>query len=183
MEILCRRPGLVLALTGMLAACAGAETQVRQETRPAGLQPASAALRPYPDPGGFLHCVPFARTVSGIEIYGDAWTWWEQARGRYQRGRVPEVGAVLTLKPTQRMRQGHVAVVVSVQDSRRILVSHANWGGDGSTRGKIHSRQPVIDVSPGNDWSEVRLLNTLGSFGARYPVHGFIYQRPDHPSS
>lgn len=172
--------GLVLAFG--LAACAG--EAVPPPVVAVSPTPATpAALRPYPDPGGFLHCVPFARAVSGIEIYGDAWTWWDQARGRYQRGRAPEIGAVLALRPTQRMRQGHVAVVVAVQDSRRILVSHANWGGDGSTRGKIHSRQPVVDVSPGNDWSEVRLMNTLGTFGARYGVHGFIYQRPDQPSS
>ena len=24
-------------------------------------------------------CVPFAREMSGIEIYGDAWTWWNAA--------------------------------------------------------------------------------------------------------
>ncbi|MGC8159731.1 hypothetical protein ACP3WZ_24715, partial [Salmonella enterica] len=31
-------------------------------------------------------CVPFARAASGIQIYGDAWTWWGQAAGRYRRG-------------------------------------------------------------------------------------------------
>jgi hypothetical protein len=38
-------------------------------------------------------CVPFARAASGIQIYGDAWTWWEQADGKYERGTVPRVGA------------------------------------------------------------------------------------------
>ncbi|MBU0725881.1 MAG: CHAP domain-containing protein [Alphaproteobacteria bacterium] len=138
---------------------------------------APSPLRPYPETDAFLQCVPFARAVSGIQIYGDAGTWWDKAARDYARGNRPQIGAVLSLRPTQRMRLGHVAVVVAVQDSRRILVSHANWGGDSSTRGKIHSRQPVVDVSPNNDWSEVRLMNTLGTFGSVYPAHGFIYQQ------
>ena len=43
-------------------------------------------------------CVPFARAASGIQIYGDAWTWWDQAEGRYQRGETPRVGAVVALR-------------------------------------------------------------------------------------
>ena len=31
----------------------------------------------------YLQCVPYARQVSGIRIYGDAHTWWDQAEGRY----------------------------------------------------------------------------------------------------
>ncbi len=30
--------------------------------------------------GAGLQCVPFARQESGLEIYGNASTWWEQAR-------------------------------------------------------------------------------------------------------
>ena len=42
-------------------------------------------------PGGafaedYWQCVPFARLVSGIQIFGDAWTWWSQAAGKYQTG-------------------------------------------------------------------------------------------------
>ena len=42
-------------------------------------------------PGGALaddywQCVPFARLMSGIQIFGDAHTWWQQAAGRYQTG-------------------------------------------------------------------------------------------------
>lgn len=33
----------------------------------------------------FLQCVPFARQLSGIRIFGDARTWWNQAQGRYLR--------------------------------------------------------------------------------------------------
>jgi hypothetical protein len=42
-------------------------------------------------------------------------------------------------------------------------------------RSKIHVRQPVTDVSPKNDWSSVRFMNTQGTFGAVYPAFGFIY--------
>lgn len=126
-------------------------------------------------PGGYSQCVPYARDYSGIQIHGDAWTWWSKAAGHYDRGKVPKRGAVLTLKKTRRLTAGHLAVVASVVDSRRILVDHANWGDNASTRGKIHKRQPVIDVSRNNDWSAVRFLNTLGTFGAVYPAYGFIY--------
>lgn len=137
--------------------------------------PETPSLHPYPETDAFLQCVPFARTVSGVEIYGDAWTWWNQAEGRYRRGREPRVGAVLALRQTDRLRLGHVAVVVAQIDERRVLVSHANWGGDSRTRGKIHTRQPVMDVSPANDWSQLRFMNTQGTFGSVYPAHGFIY--------
>lgn len=30
----------------------------------------------------YLQCVPYARQISGIQIYGDAWTWWGQAEGK-----------------------------------------------------------------------------------------------------
>jgi hypothetical protein len=32
-----------------------------------------------------LQCVPYARAQSGIEIRGNAGTWWAQAEGRYAR--------------------------------------------------------------------------------------------------
>lgn len=129
-----------------------------------------------PGSGNYTQCVPYARDVSGIQIYGDAWTWWSQANGRYSRGQTPRGGAVLTLKKTNKLNSGHVAVVASVVEPRRILVDHANWGDNADTRSKIHMRQPVIDVSPNNDWSQVRFMNTQGTFGAVYPAHGFIYR-------
>lgn len=125
--------------------------------------------------GRYSQCVPYARDRSGIRIFGDAWTWWAKADGHYSRGLVPRQGAVLTLKKTARLTAGHVAVVAAVVDPRKILVDHANWGDNADTRGKIHMRQPVIDVSPKNDWSAVRFMNTQGTFGAIYPAHGFIY--------
>ena len=59
----------------------------------------------------YLQCVPYAREVTGIDIYGDALTWWEQAAGRYERGREPRVGAVMAFVPNDKMRLGHVAAV------------------------------------------------------------------------
>ncbi len=72
-------------------------------------------------------CVPFARAVSGVDIVGDAWTWWEQAQGRYRRGRAPEVGAVMVFRATEEMPLGHVAVVTAVLGPRAVLVSHQLW--------------------------------------------------------
>ncbi|MDP2699373.1 CHAP domain-containing protein [Thalassospira sp.] len=137
----------------------------------------SPRLKPFPPTDEFLQCVPYARAVSGIEIYGDAWTWWDQAGEKYSRGSTPQIGSVLALKKTKNLSYGHVAVVASVQDSRNIMVNHANWGSDSRTRGKMHLRQPVRDVSPHNDWSQVQMMNTVGTFGRSYPAHGFIYQQ------
>ncbi len=130
-----------------------------------------------------MSCVPFARAVSGIDIHGDAWTWWQGAADHYARGDVPQVGAVLTLKRTRSLRLGHVAVVAEVQGPREIMVTHANWDNNSNSRGAIHERQPVVDVSAANDWSEVRFMNTRGGFGRTYPAWGFIYQRPAEADS
>ena len=42
-----------------------------------------------------LQCVPYAREHSAIKIYGDAYTWWDQAAGKYPRGPLPEPGTVI----------------------------------------------------------------------------------------
>src|SRR3954466_9883037 len=44
-----------------------------------------------------LQCVPYAREHSGIKIYGDAYTWWDKAAGKYAREQLPEPGAVMVL--------------------------------------------------------------------------------------
>jgi hypothetical protein len=134
-------------------------------------------LLPYPPNDKFLQCVSFARAVSGIDIHGDAWTWWNAAAGHYRRGQTPEVGSVLVLKPSGAMKLGHVSVVVELQDARHVLVSHANWGYQVDTRGVIHERMPIVDVSPNNDWSSIKLMNRYGSFGGPFPAYGFVYQQ------
>jgi hypothetical protein len=117
-------------------------------------------------------CVPYARQVSGIQIRGDARTWWRQAEGRYRRDNTPAVGAVLALKPRGASR-GHVAVVTDILNPREIVVEHANW----LNRGRIHKNTPVIDISPNNDWSAVRVWHVPGQrYGAGvYRAYGFIH--------
>ena len=134
---------------------------------------AFAGFRSY---GGHLQCVPFARDNTGIELAGNAATWWGAAEGVYERGSRPEVGSVLNFRANGRMRMGHVAVVSNVINSRTVEIDHANWSGRGSVTRDIS----VVDVSPGNDWSAVRVALGRGSdFGSIYPTYGFIYDRPD----
>jgi surface antigen len=148
------------ALGSLLAACILA------------LSPVQAAADSY------WECVPFARLVSGIQIFGDAYTWWQQAIGRYQTGFAPKLGAVLCFKPTGRMRLGHVAVVSRVITERVIQITHANWSPIDGSRGQVENNVTVIDVSPAGDWSLVKVWydpsRDLGS--TTYPTYGFIYQ-------
>ena len=140
----------------------------------------------------YLQCVPYARRVTGIQIYGDAHTWWGQAEGRYARGFRPKVGAVMALKPSGGSTLGHVAAVSRIVDSRTILIRHSNWSLINGRRGQIEDNVKVIDVSPDNDWSAVRVwyapLQALG--GSHWPVQGFIYpakpkkgEKPDQPAA
>ncbi len=130
--------------------------------------------------GTRLQCVPFARENSGIEIVGNAVTWWNSAAGIYERGSRPEVGSVLNFRANGRMRLGHVAVVSKVIDSRNVEIDHANWGGAAAGRNGIAHDIQVVDVSEANDWSAVRVsLSRAGEFGSVYPTYGFIYDRPD----
>ena len=69
--------------------------------------------------------------------------------------------------------RGHVSVVVQIASSRVILVDHANW----LNTGEISVGVPVLDVSPANDWSQVRVWHIPGGqWGGRtYPADGFIH--------
>jgi CHAP domain len=139
-------------------------------------------LPPSPPPetfetAGILQCVPYARFMSGIGIRGDAWTWWDKAAGIYARGNQPEPGAVLSFPGTERMPLGHVAVVTQVMTARKILVDHANWPNALILHGAISRDVQVVDVSPANDWSEVRVqFGEGGPLGSIYPANGFIYE-------
>jgi surface antigen len=122
-----------------------------------------------------LQCVPFARSESGIELSGNAATWWDHAEGMYARGNRPEVGSVLNFRANARMRMGHVAVVTAVVNSREVEIDQANWGG-----GRVSRDVPVVDVSQNNDWTAVRVgLGGDGDYGSIYPTYGFIYDRAD----
>ena len=122
-------------------------------------------------------CVPFARAASGIQIYGDAWTWWSQADGRYARGHRPRPGAVIVFEKTGRLPLGHVAVVSRVVESRVVMLTHANWSRRNGERGHAEQDVTLFDVSPRNDWSEVKVWfrDSNGLGGGIYPVSGFIY--------
>lgn len=135
-------------------------------------------------PGGsasadpYWQCVPFARMISGIQIFGDAWTWWSKASGKYDTGFTPKAGAVLCFRPTGRMKLGHVAVVSQVLTDRVIQITHANWSVIEGSRGKVEKDVTVVDVSPEGDWSRVKVwYDPVGDLGTTtYPTYGFIYQ-------
>jgi len=122
-------------------------------------------------------CVPFARAASGIEIYGDAWTWWEQADGRYPRGHKPKVGAVLAFAKTERLPFGHILVISRVVEPRVAMVTHANWSRINGVRGGVEQDVTVFDVSAKGDWTRVKVWyrDNQGLGGSEYPTHGFIY--------
>lgn len=118
-----------------------------------------------------LECAPFARQVSGIQLYGDAASWWDQAEGRYERGPDPVDGGVLVFRRSGRLPYGHVSVVAQRISDREIRVTQANW-----VHHRITRDEPVRDVSPGNDWSRVKVWwapsHALGS--TVYATYGFI---------
>jgi surface antigen len=135
------------------------------------LTSAPAAARDY------LQCVPFARAESGVDLYGNAKTWWAQAANDYDRGQEPQAGAVMAFSGTGSMPLGHVAVVSKVVNDREILINHANWSPINGRRGQIERNVRVVDVSDAGDWSMVRVWYApIGDLGLRAnPVQGFIY--------
>ena len=119
-----------------------------------------------------LQCVVYARERTGINIRGDAADWWDRAAGKYARGKDPVLGSILVLTGYAGPHRSHLAVVTAMVSDREIRIDHANWFDDGT----ILRNDPVIDVSPDNDWSEVRVYNPrTETLGARtYLVQGFI---------
>ena len=95
----------------------------------------------------YWQCVPFARLISGIQIFGDAHTWWRQAVGKYETGIIPRAGAVLCFKPTSRMRLGHVAVVSQVLTDRVVQITHANWSPIEGSRGKVEKDVTAEEIN------------------------------------
>ena len=78
---------------------------------------------------------------------------------------------MLVLRRGGRLPSGHVAVVSRLLAPRQVLVIQANWVPDELTEDQL-----AIDVSPRNDWTEVRMwwppANAMG--GHVYPAYGFI---------
>jgi surface antigen len=118
-------------------------------------------------------CVPFARRASGVNIRGDAHTWWDQARKKYETDDEPRRGAVMVMRGRNNStNRGHVAVVRKLLSERQLTVDHANW----ANKEEVQIDTPVLDVSEDNDWSRVRVWNVEGGhFGGHvYSVQGFI---------
>lgn len=167
-----RAAPLFCAAALMLAACA--DTPRMEDTRPAQIDPARQAMAlreaaALQSKGQRVWCVPFARNISGINIRGNAHTWWSKAKDNFERSHEPTVGAVMSFRSTASMPMGHVAVVSQVLSRDRILVDHANWH-----RNQISQGMAVVDVSSKGDWSSVRLESSPDSFGRVYPINGFI---------
>jgi surface antigen len=133
----------------------------------------SCTLAAAPANARFWQCAPYAREISGVNIHGNALTWWAQAAGKYARGSAPKKGSVMSFAPTARMRLGHVATVSRVVSDREVLLTHANW----SRRGGIERDVRAVDVSDAGDWSRVKVWYAgNGGLGtSSYPVNGFIY--------
>lgn len=170
----------------LAASLGGAETygEAEGQTNLASLSRLPVSRTPLPtrprpailSNGRRLECVPYARKLSQIALRGNAWTWWNKAKGQYRRGAEPAAGSVIVLSKTRRLRYGHLAYVAAVLNEREILVHQANW----LNRGRIHRYTPVRDVSKNNDWSVVQVWYTPGQrYGSgRYPTYGFIYPTP-----
>jgi surface antigen len=166
--------GMIRAFGGLLLVVLAGCASRQAVPTVADAEPQMAVL---PPPSAPLQCVPYARQVSGIDLRGDAWTWWSQAEGHYARGKKPRPGSVLVFKKTRALPRGHLSVVTRVIHAREILITHANWSSAPETRGRVTKDIRVIDISPGNDWSELRVWNG-GDFGKVYPAAGFIYPVP-----
>ncbi len=168
------------ALAGGLAACASTP-----DGYPIPLGESSARSNSIPDearesqvttPDSPMQCVPYARAHSGIQIYGDAYTWWQKAAGHFARANEPRPGAVLVLSGYAGPDHAHLAVVHDIVSAREIRVDHANWLNDGA----IYTNDPVVDVSENNDWSLVKVWNIrTAAWGTKnYNVQGFILPEP-----
>jgi surface antigen len=122
-------------------------------------------------PSRAANCALYARAETGVALFGAAGGWWDQAEGRYERGHVPAVGAILVFKRTGQIPSGHVAVVARIISVREILVDHANW-----YHGTVSHGMSVVDTSPAHDWTSVAVINPpSGTHGRDYPTYGFVY--------
>jgi|SRR5579871_6191492 len=126
--------------------------------------------------GPRIQCAAYAREHSSVDIHGDAYLWWAKADGLYDRNSAPVEGSVMVLKNYAGKHRAHVAIVRRMISPREIRIDHANWFNDGA----IYVNDPVLDVSPDNDWSQVKVWNIRsGTWGTRvYAVQGFIGPAP-----
>jgi len=139
---------------------------------------ASVAVAPSAASAQSIQCAPFARMFSGIQLFGAAASWWNQAVGKYLRGSTPQIGSVMVFKAIGSMRSGHVATVTDIVSDRVIKITHANWSIIDGRRGQVERDVTVVDASANNDWSKVKVwfapIQKVGN--TAYPVNGFIYK-------
>jgi surface antigen len=181
-EYKCMRKILSALIFAVSTLCATgafeAQAAPKKTTKVAAVKAKKKPASPY------LQCVQFARQFTGIQIFGDAWTWWEKATGKYEEGQAPKPGAVLVFKPQGKMRVGHVAVVSQIVTDRYIQITHANWSPINGRRGQVEKDVNVLDVSEKGDWSKVKVwygpLNDLGT--TVYTTYGFIYNEAKNQS-
>ena len=168
-----RNAAIVLLAAIALSACAGSPVSPRQMGAIQSRMPTGSSDTPrmvvLSQPST---CAVYARQRSGIDIHGDAVDWWGQAQGRYATETRPNPGGVMVLVGYSGPKHAHLAVVTRVVSSREIRVDHANWMNDGN----LYLNSPVVDVSPNNDWSVVKVWNTRDGHlgGNSYTVQGFI---------
>jgi len=142
---------------------------------PAALSACGGAHNPAIDLSGTqyhpVECAPYARSLTGLELSGEAYQWWDQAQGRYPRSQTPTVGAALVFRQSDLLPHGHVSVVSRLLSSREIMVNQANW-----VHNRISHDDVVRDVSTGNDWTLVRVWwRPAVSLGITvYPTYGFV---------
>lgn len=170
----------VLGLVLLCSACASQKAQMNMfevdtpSTQSAidkgSLSQAISNAKALRSKGKKVWCVPFARDASGVDIRGNAGTWWRQAKDKYARGHDPVIGAVMAFSSTRKLPMGHVAVVSQVVSDREILIDHANWSPS-----KVSLGMKVVDVSSKGDWSAVRVASNGSSLGRTYPIDGFIW--------
>jgi surface antigen len=164
---------LLSLLAFVLAGCADAPPITKKPHRTSAYGNTHAAFYEIDTP---IQCVPYAREKSGIQIYGDAHTWWAKAAGRYQRGALPQIGSVMVLSKTSKLKHGHLAVVTNILGPHQVEVTHSNWGNNHDRRCVIYNRMRVQDISRNQDWSLARFWNyELDTWGLPYAVSGFIY--------
>lgn len=128
---------------------------------------------------GGWQCVTYVEAHSQVALRGNAHLWWDRAEGVYARSHRPVEGSVMVMKATRAMPMGHVAIVSRVVGPREVLLTHANWRGDGSVETNVRA----VDVSPDGDWSQVRVWYAPShALGLRScPTYGFILPaRPGH---
>ncbi|HTT99282.1 MAG TPA: CHAP domain-containing protein [Rhizomicrobium sp.] len=164
------RLAVAAAFSAMLAGCSSVPGTLSDDFPDSGSSLDGTTMTMLEKP---MQCVPFARAHSGVNIYGDAYTWWDKAgAANYPRTSSPSTGAVMVLAGYSTPEHAHVAVVRRIVSSREIRIDHANWLNNGA----IFMDDPVADISPNNDWSRVLVWNVqTHAWGVHtYNVTGFI---------